>query len=344
MNLPRQCYFSLVLVSFVVLRTALAQDAAVETIASSRLNVNVGTGSGSLALFTEADLGASQPRIVRAIVVFHGVHRNADGYFQDLKEARSRASAAGKNTLLIAPQFLNEDDTRAHKVGAEVLRWHRSQWEAGEPAVGPAAISSYDAIDAILNRLSDRTAFPNLREIVLAGHSGGGQIVQRYAVAGHQIAEVEKAGIALRYVVANPSSYVYFDDKRPVPAAARACEQFDAWKYGLQFAPPYLGSSSASELEANYVSRRVIYLLGGDDDDSNGPDIDKNCAAEAQGRTRLQRGASYFQYLRSRHSAALEQRVLLVPGVAHNARKMFTSTCGIDALFGTGTCKDATFK
>jgi len=338
MNLPRPRYFSLVLISFLVFG-ARAQDAAVDTIAPSRLNVTVGNGSGELALYTEADLNASQPRIVRAIVVFHGLHRNANGYLQDLKEARSKAGAAGKDTLLIAPQFLNEDDTRAHKVAADVLRWHRSQWEGGEPAVGPAAISSYDAIDAILMRLSDRSIFPNLREIVLAGHSGGGQIVQRYAVTGHQIAAVEKAGIALRYVVANPSSYVYFDDARPVPAAVRGCKQFNAWKYGLQHTPHYLGSASAAELEATYISRRVTYLLGGDDDDPNGPDIDKNCAAEAQGPTRLQRGASYFKYLRSRHSTGLEHRVLLVPGVAHNARKMFTSACGIYSLFDTGTCK-----
>jgi len=44
-------------------------------------------------------------------------------------------------------------------------------------------------------------------------------------------------------------------------------------------------------------------------------------------------------YLQSRHNTGLAQRVLLVPGVAHNARKMFTSICGIDSLFETGACK-----
>jgi pimeloyl-ACP methyl ester carboxylesterase len=339
MHVPRTNYFSLVLMAFLLVRAALSQDTAVNTVAPSRLNVAGAKGSGNLALYTEADLSSSQPGTVRAIIVFHGLHRNAEGYLRDLKEARSRAGGGGKNTLLIAPQFLNEDDTRAHKVGAEVLRWHRSQWEAGEPAVGPAAISSYEAIDAILNRLSDRSRFPNLQEIVLAGHSGGGQIVQRYAVVGHQITAVEKAGIALRYVVANPSSYVYFDEERPVTAVLRGCKQFNAWKFGLQRASPYLGAPSATELETNYISRSVTYLLGGDDDDPNGPDIDKTCAAEAQGMTRLERGTNYFKYLRSRHSTGLEHRVLLVPGVAHNAQKMFTSACGIYSLFETGSCK-----
>ena len=341
MNLPRKICFLLVLISFLPIRAALAQGEAVKTVAGGRLTVSVAQGSGQLALYTEADLSAPQPGITRAIVIFHGLHRNAEGYLRDVEEARSKAGIPKASTLLIAPQFLNEEDARAHKLPATVLRWHHAKWEAGEPATKPAAISSYDAIDAILARLSDRTLFPNLRKIVLAGHSGGGQIVQRYAVAGRQIAAVENAGIALRYVAANPSSYVYFDDYRPVAGAQNGCKEFNTWKYGLRHAPPYLGSPSATALETAYISRRVTYLLGTADDDPNGPDIDRDCAAEAQGPTRLRRGANYFKYLQSRHASGLEHRVLLVPGVAHNARRMFTSTCGIDSLFETGACQEA---
>ena len=332
---------TLLLAALILSRTAFAQSDAVETVAPGRLEVSVAEGSGQLALYTESDLSQPHAGITRAIVIFHGLHRNATGYLRDVEEARSKAGRAGKNTLLIAPQFLNEDDAHKHKLPAEVLRWHRAQWEGGEPATRPAPISSYDAIDAILVRLSDRTRFPNLQKIILAGHSGGGQIVQRYAVTGHQIAAVEQAGIALRYVVANPSSYVYFDDHRPLPLIAHDCAKFDEWKYGLHGAPRYIGSPSSSALESAYVSRPVTYLLGADDDDPNGPDIEKTCPAEAQGPTRLRRGVNYFKYLESRHSAGLEHRVLLVRGVAHNARTMFTSTCGIDALFETGACKVA---
>jgi pimeloyl-ACP methyl ester carboxylesterase len=339
MNLTRRLCLSLVFISFLVPRPTLAQGDAVESIADGRLTISVAQGSGQLALYSETNLGAPQPSIIRSIIVFHGLHRNAADYLRDMVEARSKAGTSGKKTLLIAPQFLNEDDARAHRLPADVLRWHRSQWEAGEPASGPAAISSYEAIDGILAMLSNRALFPNLQEIVLAGHSGGGQMVQRYAVVGQQIAAVEKSGVALRYVVANPSSYVYFDDYRPEPAVANGCEQFNAWKYGLDRRPPYLGSRTSAALETVYASRRVTYLLGADDDDPNGPDIEKACAAEAQGPTRLQRGANYFRYLQSRHNTGLEQRVLLVSGAAHNARKMFTSVCGLDSLFDTGACR-----
>jgi len=337
MRLRRQTASSLILSTVIALLAAWGSD-AVQTVAPGRLNIPKAHGGGQLALYAEADLNAPQPTVRRAIVVFHGLHRNAEGYLHDVEEARSKAGAAGENSLLIAPQFLNEDDARAHKLPGEVLRWRRAGWEAGEPASGPAPISSYEAIDAILMMLSDRGHFPNLREIVLAGHSGGGQIVQRYGVVGHQIETVEKAGIRVRYVVANPSSYVYFDGTHPAPAAALGCNRFNEWKYGLEHAPGYVGSPAAAGLEEAYIARRVTYLLGTNDDDPNGPDIDKDCAAEAQGPTRLARGAYYFKYLESRHKSGLAQRVMLVPGVAHNARKMFTSECGIDALFETGAC------
>jgi pimeloyl-ACP methyl ester carboxylesterase len=75
-------------------------------------------------------------------------------------------------------------------------------------------LSSFDAIDSILARLADRSVFPNLAHIVLAGHSAGGQIVQRYAVVGTGTDKLTALGVRVRYVVANPSSYAYFSRER----------------------------------------------------------------------------------------------------------------------------------
>ncbi len=59
--------------------------------------------------------------------------------------------------------------------------------------------------------------------------------MQRYAIVGHQIAAVEKTGIALRYVVANPRSYLCFDAYCPETGH---CPAFNNWKYGLRAGPP----------------------------------------------------------------------------------------------------------
>jgi hypothetical protein len=90
--------------------------------------------------------------------------------------------------------------------------------------------------------------------------------------------------------------------------------------------------------EAAYAERDVIYLLGAADIDPHEKDLDTSCEAEAQGPTRFARGQTYFAYLHTRHPSGWNQRIWLVPGVAHSARKMLTSACGVSALFEAGAC------
>lgn len=181
--------------------------------------------------------------------------------------------------------------------------------------------------------------------VILAGHSGGGQLVQRYAVVGKMASQLSQR-VRVRFAVANPSSYLYFTDERPqdgslVSFRSDACPEFDSWKYGPVNAPAYVKldmNNTWSELEVNYTQRDVIYLLGADDTNPHDEDLDMTCSAEAQGPTRFVRGQAYYAYLHGRHPSAWNQRMWFVPGVAHSARKMFTSKCGINALFDTGEC------
>ena len=48
---------------------------------------------------------------------------------------------------------------------------------------------------------------------------------------------------------------------------------------------------------SHYARQQVIYLLGTLDADAAHPFLDRSCAAEAQGPTRLARGQAYYQYL-----------------------------------------------
>ena len=101
-----------------------------------------------------------------------------------------------------------------------------------------------------------------MKQVVVAGHSGGAQVVQRYAIAGKGEAALTALGIGVRYVVANPSSYAYFDSVRPEPSIAASCPGYNNWKYGMDARPAYLADTSIGALEQGYVARRVIYLLG----------------------------------------------------------------------------------
>ena len=317
---------------------------AVKVVAKQQLTVKTPGGTGSLPLYTSADWTKPLPDVTKAVIVFHGRLRDADVYLRSAETALSAAGKAGNGTLLVVPQFLTPADVAAHKLPDATLRWEATGWMAGEPALGPAGLSSFDAIDAIIAHLADRSLFPKLTQIVIAGHSGGGQVVQRYAVVGHADAALQRSGVHVRYVVANPSSYVYFTTDRPkadgtlAPFAAASCTGFNRWKYGTDARPVYAAKKSPQDLEKEYVHRDVIYLIGDKDTNPKHPALDKSCEAEAQGPHRFARGHAYFNYIKSRHKSGFHQHIYDIPGVGHSGSKMLTSDCGLVALFGNGRC------
>jgi hypothetical protein len=321
----------------------------VKAVADQRLEVRTAAGQGLLPLYASLPLAdaAPQPDIERAVLVFHGRLRDADVYWRSAKKALAAVPVQAPSTLLIVPQFLAELDVDAHLLPPATLRWSLEGWEGGEPARGPARISSFEAIDAVLALLADRHRFPHLAQVVVAGHSGGGQVVQRYAVVGQGEARLAAAGVKLRYVVANPSSYLYFSADRPrpdggfgVPASAASCPAYDQWKYGWSGAPAYATQSSAAAYEERYVQRDVVYLLGGLDIDPHQSALDQSCSGEAQGPYRLARGRSYAAYLRQRHPGFVPA-VHEVPGVGHDGDRMLGSACGLSALFDDAAGKAA---
>ncbi|MBV9269641.1 MAG: alpha/beta hydrolase [Candidatus Eremiobacteraeota bacterium] len=296
-------------------------------LAGRRFDVHVPNGSGTALYFGNGSLEGSLDD-TRAVVIVHGVLRNADYYFQTGQILLDKAKAA--HALLVAPQFIEEEDLiKARASDPQILRWN-DRWPGGSDAIAPAPISTYDVFDAMIARLADRSRFPRMREIIIVGHSAGGQIVQRYAVVA-RAPETLRKDVRLHFIVANPSSYLYFDDWRPHPQTG--CSDFNKWRYGLDGAPRYV-QGTAAELEARYVRRDVTYLLGASDIDPQEWDLDRTCGGEAQGRYRFARGVYYIKHLQQRNPQGTAQNYAYVRGVAHDNRQMFTSQCGIDAIFG----------
>jgi len=271
-------------------------------------------------------------KIERVLVILHGRLRNAQTYLHSAEQATELAGQSA-TTLVIAPQFLNEMDVAAQPVADSVLRWQGDDWMAGGLSTAPFALSSYAALDEIIARLGDRQQFPDVKQIVIAGHSGGAQVVQRYALLGHDQPALEAAGVQVRYVIANPSSYAWFDERRPVAFNHAGCPDFNRWKYGLADLPAYAEGQTAAQLQEKYLSRDVVYLLGQQDTDPNHPALDKRCEAKAQGPNRLARGRYYFEYLKRLAPNGLHQQLIEVPGVGHDGDGMFTSPEGQKALF-----------
>jgi pimeloyl-ACP methyl ester carboxylesterase len=315
------------LLTLLVSCSTLAAEHGVKVVSPDRFHLD----AGDLSLGVSQDWRQPLPNVTRALILVHGRLRNAQTYLQSGIDAAEHAGVSA-NTLVIAPQFLNASDIKRNHLDGQVLRWNGNDWMAGEPSTGPGQISSYGALDQIIKHLGNRTLFPALKEIVVAGHSGGGQVVQRFALTGHDHPTLKNEGIRLRYVVANPSSYAYFSRQRPVQFDTASCPGFNDWKYGLQHLPAYAKGQSVEQLEQAYVSRDITYLLGQQDTDPNHPALDKSCEAETQGAYRLMRGHNYFDYLKHRHPQ-LSQTLVEVPGVGHNGDEIFTSPEGQKVLF-----------
>jgi pimeloyl-ACP methyl ester carboxylesterase len=311
---------------------------SVPVVQDGRLTVATAQGEGALPIHVSRDW--TVPEVRRVVVVIHGWPR------RDLKSGEHAAAHAGdaaRDAIIVTPQFLTQTDVDTHHLSPDVLHWGLSDWIFGYDAHGPAPVSSYEALDAILARLADRRIFPNLATVVIAGHSAGGQFVQRYAAVGRGQAPLEQAGIHVRYVVANPSSYLYFSPERPVATDAAQCHGVNRWRFGLDGPlPRYVATPvDAAALERAYRARDIVYLLGTADTDPNEHQLDRSCGAEAQGETRFARGLAYFAYLTARPSGPLNQRVVEVPGIAHHSAAMYGSACGLTALFDTPGCDGA---
>jgi pimeloyl-ACP methyl ester carboxylesterase len=301
-------------------------------------------------------------RIERALVMVHGGLRLAADQFTN-ELAGAFLAGALDDTVLVAPRFAS--NTSAPSAGAagclDVLasqeaNWicedkRADSWRNGSPAIGNAEVTSFDFADELVRRLADRNIYPNLKHIVIAGHSGGGQFTLRYAMASRVH---DAVGVPISYVVSNPDALVYLDDLRPTPAAypagaagprflppspvetfapfadARNCATFDDWQYGLRDRAGYTAKLADQQLQRQLASRPVTYLLGGADIVPFGG-FDDSCPAMAQGPTRLARGLAYTKYVNERYGA--DHQAVVVEACGHDDRCMFTSNQALPLLF-----------
>jgi hypothetical protein len=88
-------------------------------------------------------------------------------------------------------------------------------------------------------------------------------------------------------------------------------------------------------IRSQYLSRQVVYLLGGADTDPNDDSLDTDCEAMIQGSQRLERGTIYYNYLQHYYGSAVlgTHTKSIVPGVGHDHQLMFDSDAGRKFLF-----------
>jgi pimeloyl-ACP methyl ester carboxylesterase len=317
----------------------------------------IGLGSGQARAMTYATypLDQANPRIRRALIMVHGTLRNADHYFTTATGAAFLAGALG-DTLVIAPAFRSAAPHCGDKLEPHEVSWSCTgdSWRSGGAAVSDPNLASFDFVDALLTRLADKRLFPNLKAVVVAGHSAGGQFVSRYEMANRVH---DKLGIAISYVVANPSSYAWPAAVRPelsgdaAPEAAALgwrsetphtaftygafdgtkVETYDVWPYGLEGRTGgYTARTSDDQLRRQLAARPTTYLLSQVDVLPLGG-FDDAPQAMAQGATRRARGEAFVKYVNEKLGGSA--KVLIVPECGHNDRCVYTTDAVLPVIF-----------
>ena len=314
--------------------------------------VSFGGGAARSLIYRSYPLETRNEAITRALVVVHGAGRDADNYFRNVLAAAFLAGAL-ENTVVIAPRMASSAANCHDALAPNEISWNCNTWRSGGPAVSNPDVTSFDFVDEVLRKVARKQIFPNLKQIVVTGHSAGGQVLNRYEMSNHIH---DKLGVPVTYVVANPSSYAWPDSTRPTDAAysvqahapgyipeiaantaafrnfggARDCTTYDQWPYGLKDRTGYAAKETDDQLKTQLSSRPTTYLLGELDVLPLGG-FDGSCSATAQGPTRLARGEAFGKFVNEKLGA--HHVVKIVPECGHNARCMFTSEDALPLLF-----------
>ncbi len=300
--------------------------------------VTLGGGPSRSLIYRTYPMDTRNASITRALIMVHGVGRDADNYFRSATAAAFLGGAL-EDTLVIAPRFSsNAAGGCRDTLQPEEVSWSCSgdSWKSGGTAVNTKGLTSFDFVDEILRKLARKEVFPTLHVIVVAGHSAGGQFADRYAMSNRVH---ETLGVPVRYVVANPSSYAWPDATRPFEDLAAKCPLYDRWPYGFINRTGYAGAISDDQLRKQLASRPVTYLLGELDTLPIGG-FDQSCPAMAQGPTRRARGEAFADLMNRKYGAQHEK--VLVPFCGHNGRCMFTSEQALPVLFPSAKSQHTT--
>jgi pimeloyl-ACP methyl ester carboxylesterase len=283
-------------------------------------------GSKKVVHYRNRPLDVYDPRVTRAIIVVHGSGANASGYFDRMNNVIP--SSFKDKVMVIAPHFQEE----AEAAGDEY--WWDGDWREGGASGG---VSSYAVVDKFVELLRNGT-FPKLKWIVIGGHSAGGQFSQRYAAFTDIDMKTTPNSQFVKFVPANPSSYVYLNEYRRdtsgnwvVPAECSSGDKYNTWKYGLNGLYGYTATRGAAFARTN-LPRRWVELLAGTFDNVVDDGLDLDCAAMRQGERRFDRAQNFNAFM-DRYYPNNNFSMTLVPEVGHDSELIFASPQGVAAYF-----------
>jgi hypothetical protein len=285
-----------------------------------------------LTYYTTHDFLLKNTKIKRLVIVVHGALRNGDEYFTDTVAAAQKHGVSS-STMIVAPHFRKVTDQREPGEIYYGRRWY-TKWKYGYISQDSDKVSSFTLIDKIIEQIGKSNKFPNLANIVVTGHSAGGQFTQRYAV-GTRIQESVSA--VVEFVPSNPSSYMYLDSERfnftnghfEMVTSSENCEDYNHYIYGPINRAVYLNHYSIEQLKLIFSTNKVTYLMS--EEDKGTASLDRSCGAMIQGKNRIERAKNYFHYDQLFIGG---HKFIGVPGIAHDHVGVYESRQAASVVFG----------
>ncbi len=317
----------------------------VERPCPSIFEIKKGEKTYALRYASNHPIAERNKNIKQLIIYIHGARRNGLDYYE-WGEAAVKAANKDDETLFISPQFTSEKDLEDHKHNENHLFWANNNWRVGDESVSSKkrkmsdAFSSFSLVDSMIARVCNPKLFPKLKKNIIVGHSAGGQFVSRY-VGMTPMVDILR-GYQFRFIVMNPSTYLYFDDRRPIKTATNltfarpdttGCRSFNEYPRGCEKLNPYAAKVGTETIKQQFLKRDIVFILGGSDTNMNDPSLDKSCEGNLQGRFRLERGQFYYEYLQLFSKKGKIHKIEVVPNVAHSGEKMVISKAALFYLF-----------
>ncbi|KAH9930400.1 uncharacterized protein BXZ73DRAFT_77854 [Epithele typhae] len=298
------------------------------TVEFFRINDTLGRNSTLINYFS-LDSDHDRSKVTRALLINTAFDGRPDIHFRAARDARNLAtlnnSAVQRETAaILVPLWFDPGDN----VQGDALVWTEgANYSTGDDNLHPAdrAVSSFDVMDQILQWFDSE--YPNLAEIVVAGHSLGGQATHRHAAVGAVLPL--RPQVKVVHYIADPSSYVWLSRSRPGPLPRSHCPGFDDWRDGLSNYPldysAELVAAGAGAVLARFQIRNVVFAHGLNDTGENAA----TCGPFTTGATRKDRMLNFIKEF----PPDPEDNVDFLPGVSHNTHEVFTSEAGVQRLF-----------
>jgi len=303
----------------------------------TRYRLTINSVTAQIPYASNMILHEKHKEITRLIVAIHSSSYNPDTYLENSLSLFRNDISLNEKTLVIAPAFYRKDKTDL----SDIVTWSTSPFWGSSRALYQGEkikLSAYEILDDILTRMITSKYFPNLSDIVILGHSAGGQMVNRYA-ASNTIEDTValEQHISMKYLVMAPSSYVYLDGKRSkrdkndefaFPFGAN--KKYNDWGYGLEHLYSYhrRHGITAEAIRSQYRYRKVLYLVG--EKDTKDFALDQSKSAMREGVNRLERLKIYYHYLKNYYGEEIADyhSMAIIPNASHSGKVLMRSKKG----------------